>query len=245
MKTRVLVTTMLSVVALAAAPASLTAADPAPGSPAALSAPPAEFIDPEAPEVAEIRAVGERAINRLAMTLVNEVSNAVAKGGVEGAVEVCHLKALPLTGEIIAGMPRITAVKRTSLRLRNPANAPDSADTLALQRVEKEIEAGKPPKLVVQRLDLDGGKREWRVYRPLGLLPQCVECHGPREQQPAALRAKLEQLYPNDQAVGYLAGHWRGLIRVSVSDPPPPPPPKPAAPAAAPKSAPGKPSRKT
>ena len=47
-------------------------------------------------------------------------------------MEVCHLKALPLTGEIIAGMPRSTAVKRTSLKLRNPANAPDEYEQRAL-----------------------------------------------------------------------------------------------------------------
>jgi hypothetical protein len=187
--------------------------------------PSATFVDPDSPDVAEIRALGERAINRLAVTLVNEVAVAVSKGGAEKAVEVCHLKALPLTGEIVSGLPRITAVKRTSLRLRNPANAPDPADQLALKKVEKDIGSGVVPKVLVQRIDLPAGQAEWRVYRPVGVAAQCVACHGSPEDMPPGLQARLAERYPSDQATGYSAGQWRGLIRVTVSDTPPPAPP--------------------
>lgn len=183
----------------------------------------AEFVDPEAAENVEVRDIGERAINRLGLTLVNEVSVAVAKGGAEKAIDVCHLRALPLTGEILAGLPRITGVKRTSLKLRNPANAPDAAEQLALERVEKDLQNGKLPKVLVQRIDRPGGKPEWRVYRPVGVAPQCVTCHGPRESLSPELLARLTERYPQDQATGYATGQWRGLIRVSVGDAPPPP----------------------
>lgn len=195
--------------------ATLAAADQPP--------PAAEFVDPDAAENTEIRDLGERAINRLGLTLVNEVSVAVAKSGPEKAIDVCHLRALPLTGEILAGMPRITGVKRTSLKLRNPANAPDAAEQLALERVEKDLQNGKLPKVLVQRIDRPGAKPEWRVYRPVGVAPQCVTCHGPRESLSPELLARLAERYPQDQATGYAAGQWRGLIRVSVGDAPPPP----------------------
>jgi len=195
--------------------AALSAADSAPLS--------AEFVDPEAAENVGVREAGERAINRLGLTLVNEVSVAVAKGGAEKAIDVCHLRALPLTGEILAGMPRITAVKRTSLKLRNPANAPDAAEQLALQRVAQDLQNGTLPKVLVQRIDGPGGKPEWRVYRPVGVAPPCVTCHGPRESLSPELLARLAERYPQDQATGYATGQWRGLIRVSVGDAPPPP----------------------
>ncbi|MBI5689816.1 MAG: DUF3365 domain-containing protein [Verrucomicrobia bacterium] len=185
----------------------------------------ARFVDPEAPENLEIRNLGDRAINRLAVTLVNEVSVAVSKGGAEKAIDVCHLKALPLTGEILSGMPRITAIKRTSLKLRNPANSPDPAEQLALRKVESDMEKGLPPKLMVQQIDLPGGKSEWRVYRPVGILPQCVACHGPKENMSPELQARLKEHYPDDQATGYAAGQFRGLIRVTIGDAPPAPPP--------------------
>ena len=185
-------------------------------------APSVSFVDPESAEVSEIREIGERAINRLGVTMLSEVTVAVAKSGAEKAIDVCHLKALPLTGEIIAGMPRITGVKRTSLRLRNPANAPDAAETMALARVEKDIASGILPKVLVQRIERTGEKPEWRVYRPIGVAQQCVTCHGARESLSAELQARLAERYPADQATGYAVGQWRGLIRVSVADAPPP-----------------------
>lgn len=187
-------------------------------------APAARFLDPESPEAAEIRQLGEYAINRLAMTLVSEVTVAVNKSGAEKAIDVCHLKALPMTQGTIAGLPRIKEVKRTSLKLRNPRNAPDPAEALALQRVQKDLEAGTIPKVLVQQIDLGGGKSEWRVYRPIAVAPQCVTCHGPRDSFPPELRARLTEKYPEDQAVGYAAGQWRGLVRVTVGEPPAPAP---------------------
>ncbi|MBL9207411.1 MAG: DUF3365 domain-containing protein [Opitutaceae bacterium] len=187
----------------------------------------AVFVNPNAPEHVEIRDIGEKAINRVAMTLVNEVNAAVAKNGADKAIDFCHLKALPMTGQIITGMPRITAVKRTSLRLRNPANAPDAHEKVALARVEHDIEDGNPPRLLMQRIDRPGKKPEWRLYRPMAVAPQCLTCHGPSESLSPELRARLAERYPDDKALNYTAGQWRGLIRVSISDTPP----SPAAPA--------------
>ncbi|MBI5766549.1 MAG: DUF3365 domain-containing protein [Verrucomicrobia bacterium] len=195
----------------------------------------ATFVDPAAREVAEIRSVGETAINRLAFTMVNELNTALAKGGIESAIELAHLKNLPKTGDRVTGLPRIKTIKLTSFRLRAGNNAPDAADQLALDQVLKELssDAG-PPKVLVQRIGAPGTAAEWRVYRPVGVMPVCMKCHGDVAEQPADLRAKLGRLYPTDQATGYRVGEFRGLLRVTVDNAPPPPPPsQPAAPAKA------------
>lgn len=44
------------------------------------------LVSADSPEVAEIRRLGESAINRLAGTLLQEVATATAKGGAEHAV---------------------------------------------------------------------------------------------------------------------------------------------------------------
>jgi len=186
----------------------------------------AAFVDPDAAHVAEIRALGEHVIMQLGGTLLNEVTTAVTQSGPEKAIEVCHLKALPLTRETMSGQPRITEVKRTSQRLRNPANAPDAAEKLALTRVEQDLASGNMPKTLMQQITVSGEPTEWRVYRPVMMAPACLTCHGPRETLPPAVRARLDTLYPEDQATGYAAGDWRGLIRVSVSDRPPRPTPQ-------------------
>jgi len=182
----------------------------------------ARFVAEDAPEAAEIRQLGDNAINRLAVTLVREVTNAIAKDGAEAAVDICHLKNLTMTNGTVAGMPRITATKRTSLKLRNPANAPDAAEQLALDHFKQQMENGESPSpLLIQRIETPGAAPEWRVYKPLGVAPKCMTCHGDPAEQSPALRAKLNSLYPLDQAKGYSSGEWRGVIRVTVADAPP------------------------
>jgi hypothetical protein len=181
----------------------------------------ARLVDDGNPEAAEVRKVGEDAINRLATTLVREVTAAMAKEGPAGAVDTCHLKAVPLTNGTVAGLPRIVAMKRTSLKLRSPANAPDAADKLVLDHIQQLLDDGDPPPpLLVQRVEPTGAAPEWRVYKPIGMMPKCLACHGDPEGQPDALRAKLAERYPEDQATGYNTGEWRGLIRVTVADAP-------------------------
>ncbi len=181
----------------------------------------ATFVTEETPEIAEVRKLGEAAINRLATQLVREVNSAMAKDGPEGAVESCHLKAVPITDGTIAGLPRITAMKRTSLRLRSPANAPDAAEKLALDHIQRLLDNGdSPPSLLVQRVEAPPAAPEWRVYKPLGVMPKCLACHGDSAGQSEALKTKLATLYPGDKASDYSAGEWRGLIRVTVADAP-------------------------
>ncbi len=191
----------------------------------------ATFIEPDAPEVAEIRALGERAISRIGGTMVNEAAVTVAKEGAVNALTKCHLKDIAMTNGCVGGMPRIVAMKRTSVRLRDPANAPDAADQLALARMQLAVDAGNPPKILVQRIDQPGGSHEWRVYRPLGITRVCLTCHGPAAEMSPELQAALKARFPNDPAAGYGFGEWRGLLRVTVADAAPSSAPAPKTPA--------------
>jgi hypothetical protein len=178
----------------------------------------AEFVPVESPEATEIRSIGERAISRVAYSMVNEAAKTVASVGPTQSLSVCHLKFLPSTGAVISDMPRVTALKRTSLRLRDPANAPDAADQAALDRVQRALEAGdSAPKILVQRVERTGSPAEWRVYRPIGVLAQCLPCHGPTDEMSDEFRAELKRRFPNDAATGYSLGEWRGVIRVSIA----------------------------
>lgn len=195
----------------------------------------ARFVDPSSPQESERLAIGERTINRVTMTMVREVSGASTPEGAEKVLDVCHLKSLPTTGTIIKDEPRIVGFKRTSLKLRNPANAPDAAEQLALNRIQKNLEDGIAPKTLLQQIDLPDGKSEWRVYKAIAVLQQCAACHGPPENLSPELQARLKERYPDDKANRYGVGNWRGIVRVTVADAAPAPGPATKAPASTPK----------
>ena len=193
---------------LAGAAWSLSAQDQA--------APSAVFVTPATPEEKKIQSAGEFAIDRLAVSMVNEVRSALALGKPEDAVDMCHLTGLAKNG-VIPGLPRIIAVKFTSLKIRTSANLPDAADKLALDYFDHTPgTATSPPQPLVQRIDAPDSAPEWRVYKPIAVTTNCLVCHGSPGRQSPALRAKLDALYPNDRATGYQVGEWRGLIRVTV-----------------------------
>ncbi len=214
MKTPALI--LIALLALSAASSStVVIAAAAPAKPAPMTV---EFFEPTAPEAGDVPTVGDRAINSIGYSLVVESRSTVANQGAKAAIAKCHLKSVPATGAVLQGVPRVTAYKRTSLRIRNPANAPDAAEEAALQRVQKELEAGNSaPKIMVQRVSHADGSKEWRIYRPVAVLAQCVTCHGPEDKIAEDVRAELKALYPDDKAIGYAAGEWRGLIRVTVA----------------------------
>lgn len=160
------------------------------------------------------------ALQLFVSTLNAAVTAAVQKGGPIQGVDTCQLQALPLTLESTdQSPPRITALKRTSLRVRNPANAPDPAEQAALTRVAQLIDAGEDiPPLLLQQLDATPQHdAEIRVYKPLSMGAQCLACHGAPANFVPGLQETLTQRYPQDAATGYREGDWRGLIRVSLT----------------------------
>jgi len=181
--------------------------------------PKTSFITPSTSEEREIQALGEAAIDRLAVSMMNEVKTTLKGMSPEEAVDMCHLKGLPSSGPPIRSMPRITAVKFTSLKLRQSDNAPDAADKLALDHINELISAGgTTPKVLVQKVESAESSPTWRVYKPIGLTSNCLACHGDPADMSPALKKKLKAIYPDDQATGYKAHDWRGVIRGSVAD---------------------------
>ena len=183
-----------------------------------------EVVEANTPELIALRDTGAQATAAVGMRLVTELTAAMQAGGPLAAVEVCHLKALPLTEPTPAQRATVTAFKRTSLRLRNPANRPDAAEADALKHVASLLTAGKPlPAVFLQRVNAapatPAAAPEWRVYRPVMIQPACLACHGDPAKQPAELRALLAQKHPADTATGYDTGEWRGLIRATLAQP--------------------------
>lgn len=179
------------------------------------------WLDAASPAHETLIKTGEAAATAVAARLQTALLAEIARGGPVGAIALCREQALRLTEEAGSGAGRaVTAAKRTSLRIRNPQNRPDSAEREALKAVATRVGEGQSaPTHLLQRLEFEGGKVELRYYRTVGVAPLCVTCHGPREGLEPALARALAEAYPADEAVGYRPGDWRGLLRISLREP--------------------------
>jgi len=145
---------------------------------------------------------GVEAIQAMAGSLMGELTAALDEGGPDGAIEVCSMRA----PEIAAAVSNEYGVVlgRTSQRLRNQSNlAPDWAEQL----VKEEVAV--PTWLV-------GPEGQIAGVLPIVTKAECGMCHGPREEIADEVLAKLDDLYPGDQATGFAEGDLRGWIWVEA-----------------------------
>jgi hypothetical protein len=145
--------------------------------------------------------------------LKGELEAAMKEGGPIKAIEVCNRVAPGIAQEMSSkhGMN----VARTSLKTRNPDNAPDAWESAVLKKFEERKAAGESPDTLVFAEVVDnGGKKEFRFMKAIIMPPAdkmpCLKCHG-TDIDPA-VAAKLDALYPKDMARGYKAGDVRGAF---------------------------------
>jgi cytochrome c556 len=151
-------------------------------------------------------------VKELATNLKGRLVAAMQEGGPVNAIEVCHSEA----PQIAANLSKDSAweVGRTSLKVRNPDNAPDAWERKVLQSFEARKAAGEDPATMEfsELVETNGGQT-FRYMKAIPTGPVCLNCHG-AELAPEVAK-QLERLYPEDQARGFQAGDIRGAFTLS------------------------------
>ncbi len=161
----------------------------------------------------EIIVTGKQASKELTQTLKTHLIQALQENELIDAFEFCAVQAIPLTEEVNERLPENVSVKRISFRFRNPANAPDDFDRQALEFFRQaKADSGKLPPFFVQKI----GEKKYRYYQPLQIGKPCLKCHGARESIDPDVLASLQENYPDDRALGYKEGDFRGAVRVEI-----------------------------
>lgn len=148
--------------------------------------------------------------------LKGELGRAMKSGGPVEAINVCN-KVAPAIAKA-ESEKHGWDVGRTSLKTRNPNNAPDAWEKKVLMAFEKRAAEGENPANMVHfEVVEQDGKKVFRYMKAIGMPPlnkmPCLKCHG--ENIDPKITAKLDELYPNDQARGYKPGMIRGAFTIT------------------------------
>jgi len=145
--------------------------------------------------------------------LLNVLDEEIKKGGPEGAIGVCREKAPAMARA--ASEQTGWAIRRVSLKNRNPKAVPDAWEEAVLKDFDKRLAAGeKPTGLEKGEVVTVDGKKMYRYMKALPTQDICLQCHGTPDRISPAVQAKLKELYPNDKAVGYGLAEVRGAMTI-------------------------------
>jgi uncharacterized protein DUF3365 len=179
----------------------------------------AAILSASAIAMAEDETASRAALSQQARNLVSVFSEklkhrlveAMNAGGPVTAFEVCKIAAPVIAREV---SKEDWSVGRTALKLRNPQNKPDEWERQTLELFAAQKAKGADA-ATLERTELVevNGVRTFRFMKAIPTGELCLSCHGSEPQDP--VRAKLNQLYPADQAVGFKLGDIRGAFTLS------------------------------
>ena len=163
-------------------------------------------------DVAEHVTTCRDAMLKLGVALKTRMESAVADSGLVGAITVCSIEAVPIAETI--SVEEGVMVGRTSLRFRNPRNAPDDWERGILAEFAVRLEKGEEiAELDAWVIDESAdGHHTFRYMKAIPTAPLCLSCHGATVEDQVA--AKIAALYPEDNALGFAEGDIRGAFTV-------------------------------
>lgn len=146
--------------------------------------------------------------------LMAENKKAVTEGGPESAIKVCKDIAPAMAGDI--SRQQGWKLTRVSNKVRNPMlGTPDAWEQKALKKLERQLAKGaKPETLEVAEIVKEPNGKYLRYMKGIVLQPGCVACHGSENEISPAVKVRLGEEYPHDQATGYKPGELRGGVSI-------------------------------
>jgi hypothetical protein len=157
-------------------------------------------------------AASRKTAQEFMQSLKQELQASMQEGGPINAVSVCNLTApaIASTYSIRNGWD----VGRTSLKTRNPDNAPDAWERSVLESFEERKRAGEnPATMEFYEVISENGSRKLRYMKAIPTASLCLACHG--KSVDSITRARIEKLYPHDQAMGFKEGDIRGAFTIT------------------------------
>lgn len=163
---------------------------------------------PEPDRVAEAEGI----VQDFAKRLKGALQTALQDGGPTAAVGVCQEQAPQIADALSAETG--WAVARTSLKHRNPNNAPDAWERDVLRAFEARQADGENVKgMHYAEATTEAGARQFRFMQAIPTASVCLACHG--DDVPEAVASAIDERYPADKARGYALGDVRGAFSLA------------------------------
>ncbi len=155
------------------------------------------------------RKISDHVVDSVKSTLFRELG----KGGYINAISACS----NLAQDIIKVHREKYGVyiRRVSEKYRNKLDEPDDYELKVLKKLDELNKQGELPQEYYEVVE-ENGEKYLRYFKSLIVQPMCLNCHGTDEFLKKEIKEFLKGKYPDDKAVGYEAGDFRGAVSVKI-----------------------------
>jgi hypothetical protein len=161
---------------------------------------------------AQIKQEAKEAIMVVGGKLKQTLKAKAKEGGLTNAAEFCAMEAQDLTKEASKNLPEGVSVKRITDKPRNSKNQASPEELLVLEELKAKKVEGKMPEMLVKQI----APNHYQVYKPLNVGKKCLNCHGDNTTRNEAAYDIISKKFPNDKAIGYQKGDFRGAFLVDI-----------------------------
>jgi len=156
------------------------------------------------------QATAAKAIGQLGQEMRTKLTESMKKNGPAGSIDVCAKDAPTIISRI--EHEQGVTLKRTSQKVRNAQNVPDAVEQELLESLAALQKAGGVLPAGVTVFP----KNPKRFYKTIVMEQACLKCHGDATAINEQVRKEITATYPDDKAIGYKEGDFRGIISVLV-----------------------------
>ncbi len=166
-----------------------------------------------AADKAALLAEGKGLMQQFGKTLKAELMAAVKAKGAPHAISVCNTRAPEIASKI--SNDNGWSVDRSSHKLRNPENDPDTFTASVIQEfLARQAKGEKAADMAKAEIVEEDGKQVFRLVKAIPTGKLCLNCHGAGQVKPPVVN-RLAELYPEDKARDFTVGEMRGVFTLS------------------------------
>jgi len=160
----------------------------------------------------EIKTEAVNSIKTVAGALQKKLVEKMKEGGPANAAAFCSTNASDLAKEVSKTLAKGITVKRITDKPRNINNQASKEQLVVFEEIKNKMKNGEKPGLLVK----EKANNHFEVYKPIVVHNKCLACHGTKENRNEKAYEVISSKYPDDKAVNYKAGDFRGAFLVTI-----------------------------
>ncbi len=160
----------------------------------------------------EIKQKAMKAIKTVGGAFMNTLNHKVKEGGLTNAANFCSTNAMDLEKEVSRNLDEGVTVRRITDKARNIRNEASLEEQAVLEELKLKISNGEKVDILVKQKS----EKKYQVYKPIIMLGKCLHCHGSSSKRNSEAYKIISKKYPNDKAINYEAGDFRGAFLVEI-----------------------------